>query len=214
MNRDFTPSRKPLSRQRYLQIVHAALTVDNYRFARGAVIKWLANYPGDLQAGLYYARALLGLNRPQQALPILDGLCLADAEFVDAADALLQADMAAGTQEGGGQDTSLLPGGRARTYPSRAARRTYIYALTGRCEDETTECDSLPVGSRPLQPPKGRSQGPQDECTQGDPDPHQPGRRHVVAHQQRDGTPREGDHGKPDGGRERGLPRHRVSLFG
>lgn len=89
------PQGRLLTRQQYLGIVGAALMVKQFRFARQLVLDWLAIYPGDLQAGLYYAQALAGEElrfldgrksapeRPR-ANNILQGLCEADPEFLEA----------------------------------------------------------------------------------------------------------------------------------
>ena len=90
-NEDTLSAKSTISRERYLRIVHAALLAGNYRFARESVLKWLATYPGDMLAGLYYAQALFGENRTSQALLILEGLCLADPEFEAAAKLLVKA---------------------------------------------------------------------------------------------------------------------------
>jgi hypothetical protein len=80
-----------LTRARYLETVRQASAASEYRFAREAVLRWLASYPGDLEAGLFYAQALLGEGFVQEALPILSGLCVADPEFLDAAQTWLDA---------------------------------------------------------------------------------------------------------------------------
>jgi len=82
---------KPLARDQYLQIVNAAIVTERFRFARDLIIKWLGSYPGDLKAGQYYAKALIGMGQKQQAIQILRGLCMADPEDKAAAEALLYA---------------------------------------------------------------------------------------------------------------------------
>ena len=86
-----TFNQKPLNRDEYLQIVDAAIITERFRFARDAILKWLANYPGDLKAGLYYAKVLIGLERKEQAISVLRGLCKADPEYRAAAETLLLA---------------------------------------------------------------------------------------------------------------------------
>jgi hypothetical protein len=107
---DFPLSPSPLPRQRYLQVVHAALKAQRHRFARQAILGWLAAYPGDLGAGLYYAQALMGETRFQQARLVLEGLCRADPEYLEAAEIWLVVQ---------GQATD-------------AAFASYLFALTGR----------------------------------------------------------------------------------
>ncbi len=80
-----------ISRHHYLHLLRAALSVRQYRFARLAVLDWLASYPGDLEAGLIYAQTLLSENRPAQAATILQGLRRADPEFLEAVEVLASA---------------------------------------------------------------------------------------------------------------------------
>jgi hypothetical protein len=138
MSRDFIPTRNPLSRDRYLLVVQAALAVENYRFAIQALLKWLAYYPGDLSAALYYAQALLGQDRPGQALAVLDGLCMADPEFVQAAELLLRADIQPAILDSDRQATSVFPGKPGGVNFSVASRRAYLFALTGKNDEQGT----------------------------------------------------------------------------
>ena len=80
-----------LERAGYLQIVQAGLAADQPRFAREAVLRWLASYPGDLGAGFLYAQALIHEGRPAQALPVLAGLLRADPAALEVLDAFDQA---------------------------------------------------------------------------------------------------------------------------
>jgi hypothetical protein len=131
-----------LPRDRYLHIVSAALSAGNNRFAREAVLNWLATYPGDMLAGLYYAQALVGENHTTQAFPILEGLCLADPEFVDAAKTLMRAvDTLPESVLSGSLATRGEPGVRGRTtrfLTPIKTMRTYWFALTGTCNDRLT----------------------------------------------------------------------------
>ena len=83
-------TQKPLSRDQYLQVVGAGLAARQNPFARQAILHWLATYPGDLLAGLYYGRVLVSEGRLVQALPVLQGLCVADPEFTEAVELLLK----------------------------------------------------------------------------------------------------------------------------
>jgi hypothetical protein len=83
-------SQKPLSRDQYLQVVGAGLAARQNPFARQAILHWLATYPGDLLAGLYYAHLLVSEGRLVQVLPVLQGLCIADPEFTEAVELLLK----------------------------------------------------------------------------------------------------------------------------
>jgi tetratricopeptide (TPR) repeat protein len=88
----FWPLNQPLPRERYLQAASAALAARNARFARQALLNWLAFYPGDLLAALYYARAMIAEGRLHQAVTVLRGLCKADPEFSEAIRVLLLLD--------------------------------------------------------------------------------------------------------------------------
>ncbi|HEX7973348.1 MAG TPA: hypothetical protein VF498_02990 [Anaerolineales bacterium] len=81
----------PLPRDLYLRLLRAALGAGEYRFAREAALNWLAAYPGDLPVSLAYAQALIGDRHPEQALPILERLCQADPEYVEAQDLQMEA---------------------------------------------------------------------------------------------------------------------------
>lgn len=106
-----------ISRHLYLHILRAALTVRQYRFARLAVLDWLASYPGDLEAGLIYAQTLLGENRPTQAATILEGLRRVDPEFLEAVEVLA---------------------GAADQLDERTKNSVFAhhFALTGRCREQ------------------------------------------------------------------------------
>jgi hypothetical protein len=80
---------KPLTRDEYFQIIRTGLTSHQYPFVRQAILNWLATYPGDLQAGLYYAQALAGEQRYSLALQVLQGLSTADPESIEIVETLL-----------------------------------------------------------------------------------------------------------------------------
>ena len=82
---------QPISRDMYLSLIQAGLAVEQYGFAREAVLAWLAYYPGDLRANLLYAKAVLGEGRIKQAIQIFDGLGVIDPEFVEAIETRLEA---------------------------------------------------------------------------------------------------------------------------
>jgi hypothetical protein len=79
---------RTLPRDQYILLLHAALSTDRHRFARDTALNWLGNYPGDLQIGLLYAKALVGEGHQKLAKPILEGLCQSDPEFLEAVEAL------------------------------------------------------------------------------------------------------------------------------
>jgi hypothetical protein len=91
------PNERPYSRDVFLAILRTALTIPDeksrpsYRFARQAALAWLTVYPGDLPVELIYAQALLKADHPEQALPVLERLCLSDPEFLEVIETLLQA---------------------------------------------------------------------------------------------------------------------------
>lgn len=122
-----------LSRQRYLSLVQAGLAAGHFRFAREAVLDWLASYPGDLEAGLYYAQALAGEKRFPQAVVVLDGLCRADPEFLAAVESWLAVDGELARQSGAAQDASYR-GRTGLSTPRLSGTQlsTYLLALTGR----------------------------------------------------------------------------------
>lgn len=79
----------PVSRPIYLQVLQAALNVDQPRYARQAALDWLAAFPGDLGVACLYARALIAEQRLQQAASVLHGLVRADPQDLAALDALI-----------------------------------------------------------------------------------------------------------------------------
>lgn len=79
-----------LNREQFIGLLHAALMVEDSRFARQAALAWLGSFPGDLQVNLLYAQALIKAGSPEKALPILDHLSHCDPEYIDAIEALVQ----------------------------------------------------------------------------------------------------------------------------
>jgi len=75
---------EPLPRQELLQLLFSALKLGEYRYIRRAAEQWLETYPGDLEMQLFQARSLIGDKLYDQALPILETLCLADPEYASA----------------------------------------------------------------------------------------------------------------------------------
>lgn len=82
------PAGQLLSRDLLISILNAAVATGEYRFARLIALAWLTDFPGDLPVNLIYAQALVQEGHPEQALPILNELCMADPEFVEAVEAL------------------------------------------------------------------------------------------------------------------------------
>ncbi len=50
---------RPISRALLIDLVQAAISVKELRFARQAALNWLALYPGDLPVNLLYAETLM-----------------------------------------------------------------------------------------------------------------------------------------------------------
>ena len=151
INMDPRSSSQVFSRYNYLAVVRAGLMAGNYRFAREAAMGWLAEFPGDLTAGLLFARALIGEEKLSQALPILQGLCMADIEFFEAAQelyrlqsALLQSGLVEQSNERS-QIEQAIPTRRTIFAPGKPVQ-AYYFALTGQAED----IDELPVWSSDL----------------------------------------------------------------
>lgn len=84
MTNPTSPSGRTITRPQFIEMVRCALSVNATRFARRVSLSWLATYPGDLEANLLYAQVLFRLNAHQQALPILQNLCMADPEYLEA----------------------------------------------------------------------------------------------------------------------------------
>lgn len=146
MNTTISPDStiKPYSRSTYQALVRTAILSGQIRFARQAALNWLAAYPGDMGFGLLYGRVLMAEGNLKNALQVLDGLCQADAQWLDAATLWLQIYRAALAQaEGsGGKDEPLA----ARFHLAAA---TY-FALNGRPESSTGDQISLPAWSSDL----------------------------------------------------------------
>jgi hypothetical protein len=95
-----------LPRESALLLLRTALAVGEWRYARRTALAWLAAYPGDLQIGLLHARALVlekaaparqSRDHPSpEATHILESLCQADPEFLEAQQLLAQLRRAAG----------------------------------------------------------------------------------------------------------------------
>ena len=99
------PSGSPWPRQYLLDILHTALTVKAYRFARQTALAWLTSYENDLYVRLLRTQALLGdgptarsahiKNGPaegthsagsvaQHTPSMIEKICQADPEFIEA----------------------------------------------------------------------------------------------------------------------------------
>lgn len=141
---DRRSSSRVLSRSTYLSVVRAGLKAGNYRFAREAAIAWLATFPGDLWMSLCYGQALVGEERLTQALPILQGLCMVDPEYQEAAcelyklqEILVRRNLVEPVGEAAStinlENTAL---NRKIVFAPGQAIDAYYYVLTGAAEDE------------------------------------------------------------------------------
>lgn len=72
------------SRNTLIQILNAALDVEQYRFANQLCIIWLAAFPGDLTVRLLQAKALAAEGLNIQAVRVLENLIQVDPEFLEA----------------------------------------------------------------------------------------------------------------------------------
>ena len=96
------PQGKPWPRQYLLDMLHTALTVKAYRFARQIALTWLTSYENDLYVRLLYAKALLGDGHDEHVPKMLENICLADPEFLEAQvmrAKIMDADMAKGIND-------------------------------------------------------------------------------------------------------------------
>ena len=80
------PPGTPWPRQYLLDILHTALTVKAYRFARQTALAWLTSYENDLYVRLLRTQALLGEGQKlaQRTPPMIEKICQADPEFIEA----------------------------------------------------------------------------------------------------------------------------------
>jgi len=101
-----------VNRDLFLEIIETAQFMGVHRFARQALLAWLAAFPGDLPINLLHAQVLIKAGHPDQAIPILERLCRADPEYLEAAQTRLDAEFrlraVADKQQnlGSGQETS------------------------------------------------------------------------------------------------------------
>jgi len=127
---------KPLSRELYLSLIQSALAVQHFDFSVTASLHWLGRYPGDLHAGLLYAKALIGKKRTQQARPILSGLISADPEYLDAIQTMVALELSMNNpdnQTGKKNDNEQK---QSRTKSKLDLYATWLYAL--KVENERT----------------------------------------------------------------------------
>ena len=78
------PAGQSVPRHYLVTLLRTALAVGSDRFARQAALTWLAHYPGDLPVNLLYAQALIQGGLTAQAVPVLEKICQADPEYLEA----------------------------------------------------------------------------------------------------------------------------------
>ncbi len=148
-------SGRTLNRDLFLEMVENAFFMGKIRFARQAILAWLANYSGDLPVNLLYAHALLKSSLPDQALPVLERLCRIDPEYLEAVrlrlDAILR--LQADKEQRAGSTYSL-----GDSSSSRAAGEALgcLLALGGHLDPEqssgkpTAKSPSLPAWTQQI----------------------------------------------------------------
>jgi hypothetical protein len=99
---EFAYAQSSLSRNNTISIIRAAFAVGEVRFARLSALAWLTAYPGDLGVSLLHAQALMTMAKTtshfSQAAHILESLCRADPEYLEARQALQAAQAKAGNR--------------------------------------------------------------------------------------------------------------------
>lgn len=113
-----------ISRDDLLTILSVGFRKKEYRFVRQLVLNWLAAFPGDLHFNYLYAKSLVDDGKSQQALPILDMVCSADPDFLQAHELRLSA--------------------YAQCGKSTSADAGYVYAIAGK----TVAGTSLPAWAK------------------------------------------------------------------
>jgi hypothetical protein len=113
-----TVSPQYLSRSLVLTLLRTAIDVGETRFARNTALSWLTAYPGDMNVSLLHAQALLrdrnnrGGTNFARALPILEGLCQLDPEYLEAQELLAQCKIAGHGSPGDTYESLTALGGR------------------------------------------------------------------------------------------------------
>lgn len=135
-----------ISRERYLDIVRASLAVSQTSFARDLILNWLANYPGDLYAGLLYAEVLLGEKRYRQSMQVSRGLLKVDPEFLTTARLLQRTQgLILNKQDAKNRGFNQEPGlDISRIRAEKANLSTWVYSISGEVGKES---DLLPWGN-------------------------------------------------------------------
>jgi hypothetical protein len=108
---------KQLTRAEVIKILNSAMQVDEFRFTRRVATHWLDTFPGDLFIEYIHARALIGDDRADLAIPILKKIINVDPEFLEAQKLLAE-----------NADSS--------TYSTAADAYACVHALGGDCSEK------------------------------------------------------------------------------
>jgi hypothetical protein len=111
----FSPPKpgEPWSRDQLLDLLGVAAAVNEYGFVRKASLGWLAVYPGDLPVQLFHAQGVAKDLHSDQAVTLVEKICQADPEYVEAQELRFDISLSGGNLEGiYGELYSLAPNKR------------------------------------------------------------------------------------------------------
>ncbi len=77
-----------IDRNQFITTLRAARACEKFQFMKQATVFWLANFPGDLYIQYLQALAYAGLDNPDQAISLLEGIIEFDPYFIDEIKAL------------------------------------------------------------------------------------------------------------------------------
>ena len=91
-NKTYSPPRsgEPWTRDQLINLLSVAETVSDYEFIRQASLGWLAAFSGDLPIQLLHSRAVYRDLKSDQAFDLVEKICQADPEYIDAQDFRLE----------------------------------------------------------------------------------------------------------------------------
>ncbi len=97
----FSPPRSgdPWSRDQLLDLLGVAAAVNEYGFVRKASLGWLAVFPGDLPVQLFHSQAAAKDLKSNQASTLVEKICLADPEYIEAQQLRFEISLAGGNLE-------------------------------------------------------------------------------------------------------------------
>lgn len=78
------PPGTPWPRQYLIDILHTGLLAKAYRFVRQTALAWLTYFENDLYVRFLRAQAMAAEGKNKQAKAVLEQICVADPEFVEA----------------------------------------------------------------------------------------------------------------------------------